>query len=234
MLKRTDMRNLIIYGVGSQAEVAYSYFQIDSDYRVIAFTVEQSHIKEITFQGLPLIPFEEIENYFGPDEADMFIAIGPIKLGSVLENYCNLAKLKGYSLASYFPSSEKKYFTPRYGENCFFDHVAHFHPFVKIGNGVTVMNSEVAHHAEIGNFSFLTSAMIGGNVIIEDYVFIGMKSVIKEGVQIGRGSIIGMGAIIVKDVAPYSVYSVPGTKVREGLDSRRIEIFHTRKTPNTI
>jgi sugar O-acyltransferase (sialic acid O-acetyltransferase NeuD family) len=222
------MRNLIIYGVGSQAEVAYSYFQIDSDYRVIAFTVEQSYVKEITFQGLPLIPFEEIENYFYPDEADMFIAIGPIRLGSVLENYYNLAKSKGYKLASYFPSREKEYFVPQYGENCFFDHGAQFHPFVKIGKGVTINNSQVGHHSEVGNFCFLSAAIIGGKVIIEDCVFLGMRATVKEGIRIGKGSIIGTGALITRDVEPYSVYSVAGTKPREDVKSYDIELFKKR------
>jgi len=188
------MKNLIIYGVGSQAEVAYSYFQIDSDYRTIAFTVEQSYIKEQNFQGLPLIPFEEIENHISPNEAEMFIAVGPIKLGSVMETFFNLAKAKGYSLASYFPSTEKKYFIPQYGENCFFDHGAQCHPLVKIGNGVTINNSQIGHHTEIGDFSYLSSVTIGGKVIIEDHVFLGMQATIKNGVRIGKGSIIRNGS----------------------------------------
>jgi len=219
------MKKLIICGTGAQSELAYIYFSKDSDYEVVAFTIEQAYLRETHLLGLPVFPFEEIEKYISPEEADMYIAIGPIKLCSVMEHFCIAAKGKGYTLASYCPTVVKNYFEPSYGENCFIDHVAQFHPLVKIGNGVTIMNSEIAHHSEIGDFSFLTCAMLGGRVIVEDHVFIGMKTVIKEGVRIGKGSIIGMGCVITKDVEPYSVYSVSGTKAREGVDSRDIELF---------
>ena len=48
------------------------------------------------------------------------------------------------------------------------------------------------------------------DVIIEDDCWIGMSAIILKGVTIGRGSVIGAGAIITKDVPPYSV--VTGTR----------------------
>lgn len=217
-------KKLIIYGIGSHAELAYAYFEKDSEYTVAAFTVEQSLFKENQFLGLPLFPFEYIENFISPDEASMYIAVGPIKLGSILENFCNEAKGKGYDLASYCPPVVKNYFEPIYGENCFFDHLVKIHPFIKIGKGVTLLASALAHHVEIGNYTFLSAAILGGRVIVEDYVFIGMGTVIKEGLRIGKGSVIGMGCVITNDVAPYSVYSPRSTTARR-VDSRDIKLF---------
>jgi len=42
-------------------------------------------------------------------------------------------------------------------------------------------------------------------VIIEDDVWIGSNATILKGVTVGRGSIIGAGSVVVKDVPPYSV-----------------------------
>ena len=42
-------------------------------------------------------------------------------------------------------------------------------------------------------------------VTIEDDVWIGARAIILPGVTIGRGSIIGAGAIVTKDVPPYSI-----------------------------
>ena len=39
-------------------------------------------------------------------------------------------------------------------------------------------------------------------VVIEDDVFIGMNSMILKGVTIGRGSIIGAGSVVTKDIPP--------------------------------
>lgn len=222
------MKKLIIYGIGSQAALAYSYFEKDSEYTVVAFTVEQTYLKENQLFGLPVYPFENIESFISPDEADMFIAIGPIKVFSVLEKFFHLAKAKGYKLASYCSSAVKSSFEPVYGENCFIDHAAKLHPFIQLGNCVTIQDSVIAHNTEIGNYCLISVAILGGKVIVEDSVFIGMGAVIREGIRIGKGSIIGMGCMITKDVAPYSVYSTLGTKPRDGMDSRDIDLFKTR------
>ncbi len=42
-------------------------------------------------------------------------------------------------------------------------------------------------------------------IVIEDDVWIGFRAVVLAGVTIGRGSIVGSGAVVTKDVAPYSV-----------------------------
>ena len=43
-------------------------------------------------------------------------------------------------------------------------------------------------------------------VVIEDDVWVGTGAIILKGVTIGRGSIIGAGAVVTKDVAPYTIY----------------------------
>ncbi len=45
----------------------------------------------------------------------------------------------------------------------------------------------------------------GGDVIIEDYVWIGARSIILPGVKIGKGAIIAAGAIVTKDVPPFAI-----------------------------
>ena len=42
-------------------------------------------------------------------------------------------------------------------------------------------------------------------VYIEDYSFIGMNAVIIKGVRIGPHSVVGAGAVVTKDVPPYSI-----------------------------
>lgn len=42
-------------------------------------------------------------------------------------------------------------------------------------------------------------------VIIEDDVWIGMRAIILPGVTIGCGSIVGAGAVVTKNVPPYSI-----------------------------
>jgi len=42
-------------------------------------------------------------------------------------------------------------------------------------------------------------------VIIEDYAFLGLNVVVSPGIKIGRGAVIGAGAIVTKDIPPYGI-----------------------------
>jgi sugar O-acyltransferase (sialic acid O-acetyltransferase NeuD family) len=67
--------------------------------------------------------------------------------------------------------------------------------------------SYVAHDCVVGDFvTFAPGAKCNGNVIVEDHAYLGTGAVIKQGrpgkpLVIGRGAIVGMGAVVTKDVA---------------------------------
>lgn len=44
-----------------------------------------------------------------------------------------------------------------------------------------------------------------GAIIIEDDVWVGASAIILTGITIGKGSVIAAGAIVTKDIAPYSI-----------------------------
>lgn len=50
-------------------------------------------------------------------------------------------------------------------------------------------------------------------VKIGDYVFIGPRSIILAGVTIGDGAIVGAGAVVTKDVEPYTIVGGVPAKV---------------------
>lgn len=66
--------------------------------------------------------------------------------------------------------------------------------------------SYVAHDCVIGDFvTFAPGVRCNGRVQIEDYAYIGTNAVIREGtpdkpLRIGRGAVVGMGAVVTKDV----------------------------------
>ena len=64
----------------------------------------------------------------------------------------------------------------------------------------------VAHDCIIGDFvTFAPGVRCNGRVHIDDYAYIGTNAIIREGtsekpLRIGKGAVIGMGAVVIKDV----------------------------------
>jgi len=90
-------------------------------------------------------------------------------------------------------------------------------PYTTVTSNVTIgryfhLNpySYVAHDCRIGDFvTFAPAAHCNGRVVIEDYAYIGSAAVIKQGTPdkpmvIGKGAVVGMGAVVTKSVAPYT------------------------------
>lgn len=80
---------------------------------------------------------------------------------------------------------------------------------VVIGRGFHAnLYSYVAHDCVIGDYvTFAPGVKCNGNVVIEDYAYIGTGAVLKQGqpgkpLVIGAGAVVGMGAVVTRDVPP--------------------------------
>src|SRR5688500_11772127 len=95
---------LVIVGDSAFAEVAYEYFTHDSDYEVVAFAVEAGYLKRDSLFSLPVVPFEEVDRRYPPDDHEMFAALVYTDRNRLRARLSNEAKQKGYRLASYVSS----------------------------------------------------------------------------------------------------------------------------------
>jgi len=91
-------------------------------------------------------------------------------------------------------------------------------PFVTLTSNIRIgrhfqanLYSYVEHDCVIGDFvTFAPGAQCNGNVVIEDHAYVGSGAVIRQGkpgapLTIGKGAVIGMGAVVTDDVAPGTV-----------------------------
>lgn len=218
------MEKVIIFGNTKLAELAYFYFKHDSPYRVVAFTVNEEYVAQNEYLGLPLIPFEEIENHYPPGEFKMFIAIGYKRLNTIRAKKYYEAKEKGYELVSYISSRASHWDDTEIGDNCFILENQVIQPYVKIGNDVTIWcNSHFGHNTVVGDHCWISPhAAICGGVTVGPYSFIGTNVTIRDNVTIGRECIIGAGAIILNDTKDKEVYVAKSTELYR-LDSTRFQ-----------
>lgn len=148
-------------------------------------------------------------------------------IGAVLNFFkrSNNYFVRQYKLSKFIKKGKKIYI----GENCIFTNgnielgdniyfgancvIQSAHGKIKIGNnvmfgpGVHIHGGNHPIH-EIGKYIKDCQKEINsdGLVNIEDDVWVGSCAIILKGVTIGKGSVIGAGSIVTKDVPPYSIY----------------------------
>jgi sugar O-acyltransferase (sialic acid O-acetyltransferase NeuD family) len=207
------MKKVIIFGTGGFAHIIYLYLEKDPNFQVVAFSANEWAIKEKMLYGLPVVPFETIEQTHSPKEFHMFIALGYTDMNRKRAKFFEEAKHKGYSLVSYIHPSTIINDEFQIGENCFIFENNVIQPFVKLEDNVIVWTGNViSHHTTIMNHCFIVSHVsIAGNTVIEPYCFIGMNATIRNSTRIARECVIGAGAVILKDTKEKEVYTSRST-----------------------
>lgn len=202
------MKQVIIFGTGKTAELAHYYFTNDSEYNVIAFSVDSIFIDSKTFCGLPIYKFEDIETNFPVDDVYFFVALTNSQMNKVRENKIKEAKKKGFRLASYVSTKATIFKNVMIGEHCFILEDNTIQPFVEIGNNnILWSGNHVGHHSKIGNNNFITShVVVSGNTLIGDNCFIGVNSTLRDGIEIANESLIGAGSFISRNTEEKGVY----------------------------
>lgn len=217
---------LVLFGYGDIAELAHYYFSTDSDYEVVAFTIDASFIKEPYFCDLPVVAFEDVAHLYSPENYSFFVTIGYSKINEVRKNKFLAAKKKGYRLVSYISSKATVLNDGKIGENCFILEDNTIQPFVRIGDNVTLWSgNHIGHHSVIHDHTFIAShVVVSGGVEIGEQCFIGVNATLRDHIKIGDRSIIGAGALLLSDAEPEGLYIGSSTARSERLSAsvRRI------------
>ncbi|MDX1718615.1 MAG: acetyltransferase [Salegentibacter mishustinae] len=211
-------KNLVIYGIGKFAEYVGYVFENDSQFKVIAYCIEEEFRKENLFYNKPLTRFESLSKEFSPENHYLFIAVGNNKLR---ERLYNRATEMGYDFASYISSKSRHWDNLKVGKNVFIDEGCVLQPFITISDNTILFTSQIGHHTQIGKHALISGSKTGGNVKIGDFCYLGLNASIKQNIKIAENSIIGMGCLIEKDILEPSVYTHKGTIKRE-LDPEKI------------
>jgi sugar O-acyltransferase (sialic acid O-acetyltransferase NeuD family) len=217
------MAKLVIFGTGTAAELAYTYFTRDSEHEVVGFTIDDTYRDRDHLSSLPVCSFEEVEQRFPPEDHAFFVAVGYTRMNEIRAERCRDAKAKGYRLESYISSRSHYLSDAPPGENCFVFEGTIVQPYATIGRNVTMWSGScVCHHSTVEDNVFIApNATIAGFCRIGHNAFLGANSVVRDSVAVAPYSLVGAGALIKHDTVERGVYRPEAT---HALDKRSDEI----------
>jgi sugar O-acyltransferase (sialic acid O-acetyltransferase NeuD family) len=186
----------------------------------LTFVIEGADLP-VSVNGYDVMSFDE----FCRLEGDIFfnISIADSRTRERIAATCQSAKLKPFSIVS---RTAVIMDDNEIGEGAILS------PFVTVTSNVRIgrffhanIHSYVTHDCVIGDFvTFAPGVMCNGNVTIGDHAFIGAGAILRNGskarpLRIGKGAVVGMGAVVVEDVPDYA--TVVGNPARPMNKSQR-------------
>lgn len=207
-------KKVVIFGTTDFARIAEVYLRLDSDNEVVAFTVNRDYMQGDEFSGLPVVPFEEIEQSHPPSDYAMLVAIGFSGVNKARTKIYHEAKAKGYELITYVNSRACVWGdTAAFGDNVFIFEANVIQPGVTIGNNCVLWSgNHIGHDVTIEDDCFIAShVVVSGWTTIGRSTFIGVNATFRDGITVGPENVIGAGAVIMKNTEPGAVHSVKTT-----------------------
>ncbi len=220
-------KKLVIVGTSHFAQIAHEYFTHDSDYDVVAFSVESNYIQEPELFGKPVVAFEHLTNVI-PKDHFIFVAISYHNLNNTRKRLHESARKMGYPIASYISSKAFVWHNAIVGENTFVFENNTIQPFVTIGHNVVLWSgNHIGHHSLIEDHVYIAShVVISGGCRIGEQSFIGVNASFADKVTVGKRNVITMGSVLTKSTKNDEVYRGNPAKCLKISSERMVQILN--------
>jgi sugar O-acyltransferase (sialic acid O-acetyltransferase NeuD family) len=192
-----------IYGTGGFArELLPVVLEQLGESANVVFVDDQANLHGIQINGCRVISFDTAIS-----EGRAFtVAVGDPKTRRKIVLKCDAAGAKYFDVIS---NSHERYLVDSCGDGLVACAKTIFTSNCSIGRHFQAnIYSYVAHDCRIGDFvTFAPRVSCNGNVHVQNLAYIGTGAVLKQGnpdkpLIVGEGAVIGMGAVVTKDVAP--------------------------------
>lgn len=214
IMESKDMERLAIYGCGGFGRELLPIARSGSlNYKDIIFISDDDREIGTVVNGVDVISFDDLISLSHSDR-QVVVAVGSPQGRKTLVQKCEKAGLRFGSLTA---STHKSFETAVVGSGAVFCDFSICNVNTNVGNHFQCnIYSYIGHDCVIGDFvTFAPKVACNGRVVIEDDVYVGAGALLREGspgkpLRVGRGAVIGMGAVVTKDVpAGFTVVGNP-------------------------
>jgi sugar O-acyltransferase (sialic acid O-acetyltransferase NeuD family) len=193
------MRDLLILGVGPHAmeilDIVNRINGVESTWNFLGFvSLAEDRVGE-TLCGFPVSPISDMEDRF-PE-------------AFVVQEYewPHKDELPRHRLASLIDPSVFVASTAQIGLGCVIFPHCYVGAHARIGDFLFCLSGSVINHDDVieDRVTITSGVVLAGDVHVEEDCYLGQSSTVRELLRIGKGSMIGMGCVVLHDVAPNSV-----------------------------
>lgn len=203
-------KNCIVIGAGTYGQVYKEYLQ--SEYSVIGYYDDDSSLHGLTIDGIEVKGNvqDAIENETG---CAVFVPIGN---NNVRVRILKEFERNGYEIPSFIHKDTIIHSSVKIGKAVYILPGTNIMPLTEIGDYTMIsMGVNIAHHNVIEEGCFFSQgANIGASMHIYKLAYVGISATLMTGVKtIGNNSLIGAGAVVIKDVPNNAVMAGVPAKI---------------------
>ncbi len=203
-------KNCIVIGAGTYGQVYKEYLK--SEYSVIGYYDDDSSLHGRTIDGIEVKGNvqDAIENEAG---CAVFVPIGNNKVRvRILKEF----ERNGFVIPSFIHKDTIIHSSVKIGKAVYVLPGTNIMPLTEIGDyNMISVGSNIIHHTILQEGVFVSNGCnVGANILVKKQAYIGMGATIMTGVKvIGVSSMIGAGAVVIKDVPDNAVMAGVPAKI---------------------
>lgn len=200
------MADIVIFGTGRMAQMTKVYIDRHGPHKIVGFTVDAAFKTGDTYEGHPLVAWDELEQHFPPGSVELLGPLTPRRLNTIRRDRFHEGLARNYTFASFIHPHNYIY-ADAIGRNCIILENNVIQPLVTIGDNVILWSGNViGHHVTMGSHCFMSSQSgIAGGATIGEQCFIGAHVGIGPDVTVGARCALLNGAGTDRDLPDETV-----------------------------
>ena len=211
-----------IYGAGGMGREVMLAVKESGMWEEAFFVLDPEYIPPSrSIKGCKVFSLEEVAHNFSADEAEFLICVGePSQRKEIFER----VKSAGLRMGRFVDPSVKLHEDTVLGEGVIILRGCILASDISIGDNSALSYGVIlGHDNKIGRHCYLApAAATGGFVTFEDGSFGGLGCTVREDRTIGSGSVIGQGAVVVRDVQAFTTVVGNPEKEKGGVGPRKV------------